>query len=95
MCRKAVSVEGRRPFEQAHGIRFGAGEREMTPLSEMRPQVVDDVQVPCYYQKVPRVKSGLPVCGSLICWAVCAGIRLREKPWLSSEEIRLRSVSLD
>jgi len=48
------------------------------PASEMRPRVVDDVQVSCYYQKVPRVKSGLPVYGCLIGWVVCAGIRLRE-----------------
>jgi hypothetical protein len=30
----------------------------------MRRTAVDDVQGSCYYQTVPRVKSGLPVYGS-------------------------------
>jgi len=57
---------------------------DLTPVtcdllfSEMHRRVVDDVQGSCYYQKVPRVKSGLPVYGGLIGWAFCAGIRLRE-----------------
>jgi len=44
----------------------------------MQRGVVDDVQVSCYYQKVPRVKSGLPVHGGLIDWVMYTSIRLRE-----------------
>ena len=58
---------------QLGGVQSGRG-----AFFEMQPTVVDDVQVSCYYQKVPRVKSGLPVYGGLIGWAVCTGIRLRE-----------------
>ena len=47
-------------------------------VSEMRRRAVDDVQLSCYYQKVPRVKSGLPVCGSLLCCATCVGDKFRE-----------------
>ena len=76
--RKAASVEGHREFEQVHGASSVVDNAVATPSFEMQPRVVDDVQVSCYYQKVPRVKSGLPVYGGLIGWAVCAGIRLRE-----------------
>src|SRR6266852_1803489 len=47
-------------------------------ISQMRRTVVDDVQGSCYYQTVPRVKSGLPVYGSPVGCATCAGDRLRE-----------------
>ena len=49
----------------------------------MRRTVVDDVQVACYYLKVPRVTSGLPVYGGLIGWAICAAFRLRENSGLA------------
>ena len=60
-------------------------------LSSMRGRVVDDVQLSCYYQKVPRVKSGLHVCGSLLCCATCVAQQVPGKPWLSFEEVRTRS----
>jgi len=46
-------------------------------LSSMRGMVVDDVQCSCYYLKVPRVRSGLPVFGSLVKGATRAGNGLR------------------
>src|SRR5882762_2889812 len=55
----------------------------------MHRGVVDDVQGSCYYQTVPRVKSGLPVRQS--CWM--RNLRWRQAPgksWLSFEEIRTR-----
>ena len=76
--RKGASVEGHREFEQVHGATSVVDNAVAVPSSEMQPRVVDDVQVSCYYQKVPRVKSGLPVYGGLIGWVVCAGIRPRE-----------------
>src|SRR5271166_3172663 len=59
-------------------------------LTTMRRTVVDDVQGSCYYQTVPRVKSGLPVYGSPV-WM--RNQRVRQAPgksWLSCEEIRTR-----
>jgi len=47
-------------------------------LFKMRRTPVDDVQGSCYYQTVPRVKSGLPVYGSPVGCAACAGDGLRE-----------------
>src|ERR1035437_5997232 len=47
-------------------------------LFKMRRTPVDDVQGSCYYQTVPRVKSGLPVYGCPVGCATCAGDGLRE-----------------
>ena len=43
--------------------------RSPFPFTLMPPVMVDGVQTSCYYQKVPRVKSGLPVCAGL--FGVC------------------------
>ena len=56
----------------------------------MRGRVVDDVQRSCYYLTVPRVKSGLPVHGSSVRCATCAGDSAPGKCWLSFEEVRTR-----
>ena len=92
MLRKAASVEGHPQFEQAHGVSFNHGQRRGMASSEMQSRVVDDVQVSCYYQKVPRVKSSLPVYGGLIWLDGLCQQQAPGKPWLSSEEIRPRSV---
>src|SRR5260221_2779847 len=49
-----------------------------TSFSSMRRRAVDDVQGSCYYQTVPRVKSGLPVYGSPVGCATCAATGSRE-----------------
>ena len=49
----------------------------LPPFPSMRGRVVDDVQRSCYYQTVPRVKSGLPVYGSFVGCATRAGDGLR------------------
>src|SRR5450759_272888 len=57
----------------------------------MHGRVVDDVQGSCYYQTVPRVKSGLPVYGSPVACATCVARQAPGKSWLSFEGIRTRS----
>jgi hypothetical protein len=61
-----------------------------TFLSSMRRTVVDDVQCSCYYQTVPRVKSGLPVHGSPVGCATWVARQAPGKSRLSFEEIRIR-----
>src|SRR5467141_2591292 len=56
----------------------------------MRGRVVDDVRGSCYYQTVPRVKSGLPVYGSPVGCATCVARQAPGNSWLSFEEIRTR-----
>src|SRR5208282_3156923 len=62
-------------------------------FSSMRWRVVDDVQCSCYYQTVPRVKSGLPVHGGPVGCATCVARQAPGKSWLSFEEIRFRVES--
>ena len=45
---------------------------------EMPDAMVDDVQFHCYYLKVPRVKSGLPVGGDLTRHVSSNGDRFRQ-----------------
>jgi hypothetical protein len=59
-------------------------------FSSMPPTVVDDVQGSCYYQTVPRVKSGLPVHGSLNRMRNPRFGKTPKRFWLSFEEIRTR-----
>ena len=51
---------------------------EALKLRNFETWLVDDVQSSCYYLKVPRVKSGLPVFGSLSGCATCDGSKFRE-----------------
>jgi hypothetical protein len=71
--------------------RHGSLDAPGFPLcSSMRRRVVDDVQGSCYYQTVPRVKSGLPVYGRSVWMRNLRGRQTPGKFWLSFEEIRTR-----
>jgi len=60
---------------------------------QMRARVVDDVQVACYYQKVPRVSLAC-LCTVPVGLGNLRHLWVLGKSWLSSEEIRLRLGSM-
>ena len=65
-----------------------ANPSEFSLVRKMRQSMVDDVRRRCYSCKVPRVKSGLPVCG----WfsSMRARVEGAEKKQLSFRDPRLR-----